>query len=388
VIFGSNTANLTLGNSLVVSQTGDSVYIKDRIVFPSGRVNTQGATPEFGYSIGNEPGSIMFGGAIRTNVQGFTAYPNILIGRQLAENALATGGRLMLFGDAVLNGASPAFNVVAIGTQLADFSAATGSDFFIGGSVSVRYATNLDRSVILSPRAFNRTAGVNLEQTVSFGYGNGNITTERSVGGTHLGYQQAQQLVYGDQISTYGYQAGNTLKRGTNLSFIGNYTGATDTMFSDASAIGNYAAIGQNQSITIGAINGVNAATYDAKIGIGTTTPSVKLHVVGATKIEGLLTAIQETYNEITSTSSPQTLSSQYSDNLINQGGTQASFTFEMPPSPEDGQICTLTYNNAISVLTLDGNGETIIGTAVTTAVAGSQRKFKFYSGIGWIKIY
>jgi len=104
--------------------------------------------------------------------------------------------------------------------------------------------------------------------------------------------------------------------------------------------------------------------------------------------VTGYLAAKQEAYNEITSTSSPQTLSSNYSDNLINQGGTQASFTFEMPPSPEDGQICTLTYNNAISVLTLDGNGETSIGTAVTTAVAGSQRKFKFYSGIGWIKIY
>ncbi len=96
----------------------------------------------------------------------------------------------------------------------------------------------------------------------------------------------------------------------------------------------------------------------------------------------------KEKYYTITSTSSPQTLSNNFSDNLINQGGTQATFTLNMPASPEDGQVCTITYNNAISTLTIDGNGETIVGSAVVTAVPGSQRKFKFYTGIGWIKLY
>lgn len=106
-------------------------------------------------------------------------------------------------------------------------------------------------------------------------------------------------------------------------------------------------------------------------------------------EITGLLTAKQESYYEITSTSSPQTLSSTYSDNLINQGGTQATFTLEMPPSPVDGQVVTITYNNAISTLTIDGNGTTIVGSAVVTAVAGSQRKFKYYAAASaWIKIY
>lgn len=108
----------------------------------------------------------------------------------------------------------------------------------------------------------------------------------------------------------------------------------------------------------------------------------------GEVRLLGLVKAKQEAYNEITSTSSPQTLSNTYSDNLINQGGTQATFTLNMPASPDDGQVCTITFNNAISTLTIDGNGETIVGSAVTTGVPGSQRKFKFYSGIGWIKLY
>ena len=106
------------------------------------------------------------------------------------------------------------------------------------------------------------------------------------------------------------------------------------------------------------------------------------------TTIFGKLKALRESYHVITSTLSPQTLSLSISDNLINQGGTQATFTLNMPASPEDGQVCYITFNNAISTLTIDGNGETIVGSAVTTGVAGSQRKFKFYSGIGWIKQY
>ena len=95
-----------------------------------------------------------------------------------------------------------------------------------------------------------------------------------------------------------------------------------------------------------------------------------------------------ERYYTVTSTSSPQTLSNDYSDNLINQGGTQATFTLNFPASPVDGQVLKITYNNAITTLTLDGNGNTIVGSAVTTGVAGSQRAFKFYTGIGWIKLY
>jgi len=95
-----------------------------------------------------------------------------------------------------------------------------------------------------------------------------------------------------------------------------------------------------------------------------------------------------EEYNIVTSTSSPVTLSSIQSDNLIDQGGTQATFTLNLPASPLNGQICTITYNNAITTLTIDGNGNTIVGSAVVTGVPGSQRKFKFYTGIGWMKIY
>jgi hypothetical protein len=133
----------------------------------------------------------------------------------------------------------------------------------------------------------------------------------------------------------------------------------------------------------------VRAFEGDLLFSVNTGDISITAPVDSEVRTVGLVRAKQEAYYEINSTSSPQNLSNTYSDNFINQGGTQAAFTLVFPASPEDGQVLTITYNNNISTLTLDGNGNTIVGTTVTTAVAGSQRKFKFYAGAGvWIRIY
>jgi len=125
----------------------------------------------------------------------------------------------------------------------------------------------------------------------------------------------------------------------------------------------------------------------DLKIGTGLAISGGELTATASAPTQ----ILAESYNRITSTSSPQTFSSTISDNIVDQGSTQASFTFDFPASPVDGQVLTVTWNNAISVVTLNGNGNTIVGTAVTTAVAGSQRKFKYCgtcSTAVWIKIY
>lgn len=93
-----------------------------------------------------------------------------------------------------------------------------------------------------------------------------------------------------------------------------------------------------------------------------------------------------ERYNTVTSTTSPVTLSSTIADNLINQGSTQATFTFRLPASPVDGQISKATFANAVTVLTIDGNGTTVTGTLPTTVNTGTQIVFKNYTGLGWVR--
>lgn len=143
---------------------------------------------------------------------------------------------------------------------------------------------------------------------------------------------------------------------------------------------------------TIDAINGntqIRGIGGDLVLSSSAGNVSLSAQTTNEVQVTGLVRAKQEAYYEITSTSSPQTFSNVYSDNYVNQGSTQASFTFDFPLSPENGQILMITWGNAISTVTLNGNGNTITGTAVTTATAGTRRMFKFYGASNtWIKIF
>lgn len=150
--------------------------------------------------------------------------------------------------------------------------------------------------------------------------------------------------------------------------------------------------------ITIAAEDEVGSAQLEVRgsEGISMTAGTGGINVNNTVGIEmsaptptilGMLNANREAYHIITSTTSPDTLSSVYSDNLINQGSTQATFTLAMPSSPQDGQVCYITFDNTITALTIDGNGESFVGTVPTTGVSGTRIKFKYYTEIGWIVV-
>lgn len=386
---GSLTSNRTVTGGAFSLTLNTKTTMSDTLLLPLGKIKTNTYAPIMGKNVNwAENGSVMYGENLRKDSTGYGAGANVLVGLNLMQKSRTNGGRFMLFGDNILNGITSAYNVVGMGIQVADQYTGAGSDFFVGGTVVARFATNLDRSVILAPRSFNRTSGVDLNQTVAFGYGHGNSNTSRSSGGTHYGYQQLPVLVDGQQISTYGYQAGRTIKRGTNLSFIGNYTGATDTMFSDASAIGNYAAIGQNQSITIGAINGVNSATYDAKIGIGTVTPDQKFTLIGNARFGSYGTGTREAAdlsktqsNYIAGFATDGTVLDYSLSNLPNGiytgSGTLAKHTTRARIPSTGNLLFSQTYNSTDSayiqvINNLDGNREVRLGLTdtVTTGYA------------------
>lgn len=93
-------------------------------------------------------------------------------------------------------------------------------------------------------------------------------------------------------------------------------------------------------------------------------------------------------YSVITSTTSPVTLTNLNADNLINQGGTQATFTFNLPATPVDGQRCVLSFNNIVTTLTISGNSTTLSGTAATTAAVGTRLEYKYYaSATKWLRV-
>src|SRR5215471_19772422 len=152
----------------------------------------------------------------------------------------------------------------------------------------------------------------------------------------------------GNYNSIFGSQAGTQNTTGSNNTFVGNYAGQTNTTGSSNTAVGfqsnvlstnlnNATAIGANarvdssNSLVLGSINGVNGASADTNVGIGTTTPTSRLHVVGDGFITGNLTVsgnLNATFgpgnpNYIQNSTTQQTVSN------FNISGTGKAGTFD-----------------------------------------------------------
>src|SRR6185436_13765421 len=87
-----------------------------------------------------------------------------------------------------------------------------------------------------------------------------------------------------------GYLANSHLTTNTGNTLVGAES-STSGNLTNAGAIGYKAFVGQNDSLVLGSINGVNSATADTKVGIGTTTPGERLHVVGNGLVTGSLSS-------------------------------------------------------------------------------------------------
>jgi Chaperone of endosialidase len=143
-----------------------------------------------------------------------------------------------------------------------------------------------------------------MQSNFVFGQGNtfyGNNAGASNTSGTtnsFFGNAAGVNNTTGTGNSFFGNVAGQYNNGGVNNTFLGtnagegNFVGSNNTMIGaraatlnnslvNATAIGSYAAVSQNNSLVLGSINGVNLATANTNVGIGTTAPSQTLHVNG-----------------------------------------------------------------------------------------------------------
>lgn len=119
-----------------------------------------------------------------------------------------------------------------------------------------------------------------------------------------FGARSGQANTSGVNNSFFGNLAGSANATGAGNVLVGKFAGATNVQGSSNTVIGsdadvgednliNAAAIGaraqvtQNDSLVLGSINGVNNATADTKVGIGTTAPKARLDVTGGNLLIG-----------------------------------------------------------------------------------------------------
>ncbi len=109
-----------------------------------------------------------------------------------------------------------------------------------------------------------------------FGYSAGSFN---STGSDNAFFgRRAGDAINGDFNSFFGSSAGFNTTGGMHNTLIG-FSADGAAGISNATAIGSQAQVTQNNSLVLGSINGVNGASADTKVGIGTTAPGSSLHV-------------------------------------------------------------------------------------------------------------
>jgi endosialidase-like protein len=115
-----------------------------------------------------------------------------------------------------------------------------------------------------------------------FGAGAGFYSTGNS--NSFFGNDAGQNVSTGATNSIFGVGAGSNLTTGSSNTFIGYSTGPFSQQpdIQNATAIGARARVTQSNSLVLGSINGLNGATANTSVGIGTTAPTTTLDVTNA----------------------------------------------------------------------------------------------------------
>lgn len=159
-----------------------------------------------------------------------------------------------------------------------------------------------------------------------------------------------------------GNQALYSNTTGSNNTSLGFNSDVSTGELINATAIGAKSYVTQSNSLVLGAINGVNSSSEDTKVGIGTTAPSERLHVVGNLRlVNGSQSAgryLQTDANGLaTWADAPAEVGTVSSVSVVNTNGFS-------------GTVANATTTPAITIQTtvtglIKGNG-----TAISTATA------------------
>lgn len=267
---------------------------------------------------------------VNSNAWGYfdksTAYDNIAIGRntfveanQVPGTFGVTGGNQAIglgalssntggwWNTAIQNNAlhfnTTGFDNIAIGNQ-AMYNNTSGIRNIGMGNVALSTNTTGQSNTAIASHALQSTTGDNNtgigayaclsgdgglgnNTCVGFsaGYWGGSYNSILGADAFHSAANPVPTFTQPVRAAAFGYKAFQETKGSIDLSGIGaNIAGANN--ISNATAIGANAYVGQSNALVLGSVNGVNGATQDTNVAIGTGTPntSALLDLTSTTK--------------------------------------------------------------------------------------------------------
>ena len=204
----------------------------------------------------------------------------------------ATLGSNSFNGDQNVTGNVSASGVVSgssyqIGTNTFAFGSFANSNAFLGFAGNSSTTGNGNTGVGVGAFSFNSTGANNAAIGVNALVNNttGSANTASGGGGLFLN-------TTGNNNTASGNLALSNNTTGSNNTALG-YNAGPDSghaNLSNSTAIGSLAQVTASNALVLGSINGVNGATADTSVGIGTTAPAAKLDVHGNANFTGLIT--------------------------------------------------------------------------------------------------
>ncbi|HPF98317.1 MAG TPA: tail fiber domain-containing protein, partial [Mangrovimonas sp.] len=152
----------------------------------------------------------------------------------------------------------------------------TGGQNNAFGSAALRFNTSGTGN-----SAFGNSALIaNISGNANAAFGTQALQSNRASMNAAVGYQALENNTTGSGNTALGHMALTGNVDGSFNTAIGKGTGVLSTSNpSNATAIGAFARVDTSNSLVLGSIIGVNGATSSVNVGIGTTSPTRRLHV-------------------------------------------------------------------------------------------------------------
>jgi len=364
--FGSGTGN--------VNTSGNSNTFLGAVV---GVSNTTGSNNVF---IGGNSGLFNQTGSNNTFVGTFS-------GRAVTADANSFFGAQS--GQATTSGTQNAFGGFRSGA-----ANTTGSfNTFFGSNSGAANTTAINNAFFGQGSGFKNTVG---HDNTFLGNGAG-LNNTIANGNTFVGSLAGQLTVGGGNNTFLGVNAGSSNVGSSNNTFIGanvadsNLTGSGNTYIgagadgsgtlTNAAALGQNAFVAQSNSLILGSINGVNGATADTSVGIGTTQPDELLHIKNPSR------AFVKIESTNAGTNSGLELKNSSSDWMVFTDNDASGFTLHFNNfSQSSGEALTLGYSSNIPTAAVNrlwikslptGGSQNLCINGVVVSLCSSSLRFK-----------